>query len=348
MKEAILYEGLDSSKVGCKVCPRGCVVARDKVGYCGVRGNKDGRFYSLTYAKCSSVAADPIEKKPVFHFFPGSLALSLGTIGCNFKCKHCQNWQIAHADFESYEIGLTEVPPEKAISLAREYNCQGIAWTYNEPTIWLEYTIDSAKLCKEVGLYTVYVTNGYITFEALDAIGPFLDVFRVDIKGFTNEVYKKLAGVSDFTPILEATKRAKNKWNMHIEVVTNVIPTYNDDDRQLRSTAEWIKESLGESTPWHVTRFVPYLELSHLPPTPVETLEKARQIGRDVGLHFVYLGNVYAHPAENTYCPNCDKLVIERSGYSIGKYEVVEGKCKFCGKDLNIIEHSDEDEQNAD
>lgn len=339
MKEAILYEQLDANKVRCNVCPRTCVVSPNKVGFCGVRGNRDGLFYSLTYAKCSSIAADPIEKKPVFHWFPGSLALSLGSVGCNLKCKHCQNWQIAHPRFDEFARELTEVPPEEAISLAKQYDCQGIAWTYNEPTIWLEYTLDSAKLCKKSGLYTVYVTNGYITFDALDAIGPWLDVFRVDIKGFTNQVYKKLAGVKDFSPILNATKRAQSKWDMHIEIVTNVIPTFNDDEKQLRDIARWIKNNLGESTPWHVTRFVPCLELSYLSPTSVETLEKARDIGLSEGLYFVYVGNVCNHLGENTYCYNCKKLVIRRSGYNIGDYLIDDGKCRICGSDLGVIEH---------
>lgn len=341
MKEAILYEKLDKGKVKCNVCPRRCVIAPGKAGYCNVRANKAGVLYSLIYAKCSSICADPIEKKPVFHYFPGSLAFSLGTIGCNLRCIHCQNWEIAHASFEDSARALIDLAPQEAVAKAKEYDCLGVAWTYNEPTIWVEYTLDSAKLCKEAGLYTVYVTNGYTTFEALDAISPYLDVFRVDIKGFTNEFYKKLANVGDFSPILEATVRAKEKWKMHIEVVTNVIPTLNDDEAQLKGIAKWISQNLGKDTPWHVSRFMPYLKLSHLPPTPVATLERARQIGLDEGLHFVYLGNVYGHPAENTYCYNCQNLVIERRGYSIDKYEVAQGKCNFCGKDLNIVERSD-------
>lgn len=338
MKECILYEKLDNNKVKCHVCPWQCVIGPGKAGYCCVRLNEGGKLYAITYAKVSSMAADPIEKKPLFHFYPGSRAFSLGSLGCNFRCIHCQNWEIAHAKPAAQEPGVTELPPEEEIRLTKKYACQGIAWTYNEPTIWLEYTLDSAKLCKKENLYTVYVTNGYATAESLDEIGPYLDAYRVDVKGFTKEFYKKLAKVGKFEYVLEAAIRAQAKWHMHVEIVTNVIPTMNDDDEQLKGIAEWIRDNLGDKTPWHVTRFIPYLELSHLYPTPVETLERARQIGFEAGLKFVYIGNVPGHPGENTYCPKCKELVIERTGYAIGRYEVEGGKCKRCGEDLNIKE----------
>jgi len=335
LKEALLYEKLEKDKVKCNLCPKRCVIAPSKRGYCQVRANEEGILYTLVYGKCSSVAVDPIEKKPLFHFYPGSSVFSLGTVGCNFRCIHCQNWTIAHAKPGAAD-NLRHISPEEAVQLAEEYHCQGIAWTYNEPTIWFEYTLDTAKLCQKKGLYTVYVTNGYITEEALDMIGPYLDAYRVDVKGFSNDFYKKLAKVSDFFPVLDMAIYAKQKWNMHVEIVTNVIPTLNDGEEELRGIAHWIRENLGEETPWHVTRFMPHLELSHLPPTPVRTLEKARDIGFKEGLHFVYIGNVWAHPGENTYCYNCQNLVIERTGYNISLFEVEQGKCKFCGKELNI------------
>ncbi len=338
MKEAILYEKLEDKKVKCHVCPRYCLISPGKRGYCATRYNQDGVLYTLIYGLVSSLAADPIEKKPLFHFYPGSLALSFGTLGCNFRCKHCQNWQIAHAKPDLEEKNFTRISPEEAVSLAKRHGCRGIAWTYNEPTIWLEYTLDSAKLCKKEGLYTVYVTNGYITFEALDTIGPYLDAFRVDVKGFTNEFYEWLANVKDFSPVLQAAIRAKEKWGIHVEVVTNIIPTANDDEKSLREIARWIKNSLGANTPWHVTRFYPYLELSHLPPTPLETIERAREIGLEEGLNFVYVGNVPGYSGEDTICFNCGNLVIKRSGYELLKYEVKKGKCGFCGADLNIVE----------
>lgn len=336
MKEAALYKELDDKKVQCLVCPRECTISPGKKGWCKTRINQDGKLQTLIYGMCSSVAVDPIEKKPLFHFYPGSLVLSFGTLGCNLRCKHCQNWQIAHEEPDLKGSGLSDVSPENAVRSAEQYNCRGIAWTYNEPTIWFEYTLDTAKLCRKHGLYTIYVTNGYISTKALDAIGPYLDSFRVDVKGFTADFYRKLAGVKDFKPILQAAERAKNKWNMHVEVVTNVIPTWNDDEKQLKGIASWIKNTLGEDTPWHISRFYPYLKLSHLPPTPVSTLEKARQIGCEEGLNFVYLGNVPGHDGENTYCPQCKRLVIERTGYTLGQFEVEKGKCRYCQRDLNL------------
>jgi pyruvate formate lyase activating enzyme len=223
------------------------------------------------------------------------------------------------------------------VAMAGKYGCKGVAWTYNEPTIWFEYTLDGARLAKQKGLYTVYVTNGYITPEALDAIGPYLDAFRVDVKGFTNDFYRKLAQVPNWETILDAAVRAKKKWNMHVEIITLVIPTWNDDEAQLRSIADWIAEELGEMTPWHVTRFMPYLELSNIPPTPVETLERARDIGQKAGLKYVYIGNVPGHPGENTHCHNCKKLIIERSGYEIGENNVTsDGRCAFCKTDIGV------------
>jgi pyruvate formate lyase activating enzyme len=339
MKEATLYDKLEDKKVHCRVCAQDCTISPGKRGYCQTRLNKDGKLFSLIYAKCSSIAADPIEKKPVFHYRPGSNVLSFGSLGCNLRCGHCQNWQIAHLNPDEEASGLTDVSPEEAIRLAGTYNCQGIAWTYNEPTIWLEYTLDTAKLCKQNSLYTVYVTNGYTTLESLDLMGPYLDVYRVDIKGFNNNAYRTLCKVSDYSPILKAAERARKKWNMHVEVVTNVIPTLNDDQEQLEQLAQWIKSTLGVDTPWHVTRFVPSYNFTHLPATPVKTLEKAREIGLSAGLRFVYIGNVAGHSGENTYCYRCGKQVISRSGYVIKNYEVNGGTCAFCGAPLNIVDN---------
>jgi pyruvate formate lyase activating enzyme len=344
----MFYEKLDGKKVRCGLCPRRCTIMPDRSGYCGVRKNEEGILYTLIYGKTSSINIDPIEKKPLFHFHPGSMCLSLGTFGCNMRCIHCQNWEIAHVvlveglhEKKVYNI-LTEdrteiLSPERAVEMVLESGAEGIAWTYNEPTIWFEYTYDCAKLAKANGLYTVYVTNGYITTEALDTIGPYLDAFRVDIKGFTKEFYQKLAKVPNFETILEATKRAKDKWNMHVEIITLVIPGWNDDDKQLKDIASWIKNNLGDQTPWHVTRFVPYLELRDLHVTPVETLERARQIGFDAGLKYVYIGNVPGHKGENTYCPKCKHLLIERVGYETEIKGLSGNKCDFCGEEIPIV-----------
>ena len=337
MSEAILYDTLSGSRVRCNVCQWRCVIGPGKAGVCRVRRNDGGILHLTNYAEVTSLAADPIEKKPLFHFFPATLAFSLGTWGCNFHCTHCQNWEISCVEEPSdMRRDLQKVSPQEAVSLAKKHNCAGIAWTYNEPTIWFEYTLDSAKLAKENGLYTVYVTNGYITPEALDTISPYLDAWRVDIKGFSDALYKNLAKIPLWKEILEMAKRAQQKWNMHVEVVTNIIPTMNDDEEQLEGIAGWIHDELGELTPWHVTRFYPHYHLMHLPPTSITSLEKAYDIGKKAGLRFVYLGNVPGHDRENTVCYSCGNVVIRRLGYNTQVTGVDNSKCRFCGAELNV------------
>jgi len=331
MREALLYEKLSGDRVRCNVCQRRCVIVEGERGYCFTRVNRNGSLYTLIYGEVSSLSVNPIEKKPVFHFYPGSRWLSLGSLGCNFRCPGCQNWEIAHSRVDSKGRGTRYISPEECVRLAKDYGCLGISWTFNEPTLWFEYTLEGARLAKEEDIYTNYVTNGFITEEALDTIGPYLDVFRVDIKGFSEETYRRIAHLSDFTRILETTKRAKEKWKMHVEIVTNVIPGYNDDEGQLRGIASWIRRDLGADTPWHVTRFHPYLELSRLPSTPISTLERAREIGFEEGLHYVYLGNVPGHPGENTYCHNCKNLLIRRFVFDLQENNIVNGRCPECG-----------------
>ncbi|MFC2013747.1 AmmeMemoRadiSam system radical SAM enzyme [Chloroflexota bacterium] len=336
MHEAMLYEKLSDSRVRCNTCQWRCTISPGKFGLCKMYHNQNGTLYNMNYAKVSSVAADPIEKKPLFHFFPGTLAFSLGSWGCNFHCQDCQNWQISCSEIGEPWRGSQEVHPQQAIEMAKQNHCQGIAWTYNEPSIWFEYTLDSAKLAKENNLYTVYVTNGYMTPEALDTIGPYLDAWRVDIKGFTDAFYKKLAKLIHWRGILGVAKQAKDKWKMHIEVVTNIIPTMNDDDQQLEGIARWIHDELGELTPWHVTRFYPNYDLMDLPPTPVSTLEHAYDIGKKAGLIFVYAGNVPGHKSESTLCYSCGNLIVQRMGYQTKVRGLDGSKCKFCGAELNF------------
>jgi pyruvate formate lyase activating enzyme len=336
MHEAVLFEKLPDSRVRCLTCQWRCQVNPGKYGVCGMYQNQGGTLFNLNYARVSSAAADPIEKKPLFHFYPGTLCFSLGTLGCNFHCKHCQNWEISTADSSSLLHSCREIQPKAAIDLARQYRCQGISWTYNEPTIWFEYTLDSAKLAKSSHLYTVYVTNGYATPEALDIIGPYLDAWRVDIKGFSDEFYKTLSGVPRWREVLEVTKRAKNKWGMHVEVITNIIPTMNDDDKQLEGIAKWIRDELGELTPWHVTRFYPHHRLTHLPPTPLAAIDRACEIGRQAGLKFIYAGNVSGHQSESTRCYACGKVNVKRFGYETEVTGLDGSKCRFCGAELNF------------
>jgi pyruvate formate lyase activating enzyme len=340
VREATLYEKLPNSVVRCNVCQWRCTIRPQKSGLCRVRRNVDGILEVLNYGEVSSVAVDPIEKKPLFHFHPTSQVFSLGGWGCNFHCRHCQNWQISCQTPWEDRQDSRQISPEASIELARKYSCQGIAWTYNEPVIWLEYTLDSAKLAKAGGLYTVYVTNGYATPEALDAIGPHLDAWRVDVKGFSDEFYRQLARVSRWRGILEVAERAQEKWGMHVEVVTNIIPTMNDDDAQLEGIATWIRDRLGELTPWHVTRFYPQHELRGVPPTPIATLERAHDIGKKAGLRFVYVGNLHGHEGENTLCYSCGQVAVKRTGYQTQPVGLNGSRCRFCGAELNFRSES--------
>lgn len=320
----------------CRLCPKFCLVADGRAGFCGVRVNDGGSLYSLIYARASSIAADPIEKKPLFHFYPGSLVYSLGSIGCNLRCRHCQNYEIAYAKAREVASRLMRVPPAETAARAAAEGCRGVALTYNEPTIWIEYALDLFRECRARGLYTVFVTNGYITGEALDAVAPLLDAYRVDVKGFSEAAYHEIAGIRDFSPILEAAERAFRAHGIHVEVVTLVIPTVNDDEEELRGIARWIRDRLSPSVPWHVTRFYPYVDFAHLPPTPVATLERARAIGFEEGLQFVYVGNVPGHEGEATVCPACGEVVVARRGYHVSVLRVREGACAACGQDLNL------------
>lgn len=332
MIESLLYEKRDALKVKCNVCQVRCVIKPGKRGFCNTRLNKDGVLYTLIYGVTSSAFIDPVEKKPLYHFHPGTKVFSAGTRGCNFKCPGCQNWHISHDEPEEMGENMILMSPEESVRLAKRDGAQGICWTYNDPSIWFEHTLDAAKEAKKLGLYTAYVTNGYSTPEALDLIGPYLDAFRVDIKAFSAKSYQAISGLGKWEGILEVTKRAKHHWKMHVECVTNVTPTMNDSDEILGGIAGWIVKDLGPDTPWHVSRFHPYLDLSHLPSTPISTLERAHEIGVAAGLNYVYLGNVPGHAWENTYCPGCKNCVIRRQGYSLTELRLNGDACARCGR----------------
>jgi pyruvate formate lyase activating enzyme len=265
---------------------------------------------------------------------PGTLSYSLGTIGCNFRCQHCQNWNISQVTL--VESHTMEITPEAAIKRALASGSKSISWTYNEPAIWHEYTYDSAVLAKKVGLKTIYVTNGYITPEALRRIAPYLDVFRVDIKSFSDDFYRKICGAR-LAPVLESTKLAK-ELGMHIETITLVIPTKNDSPEEITQIVRWVHENLGADTPMHFTRFHPMYKMDDLEPTPVTTLEMAYDIAKKAGMRFVYLGNVGGHRYENTYCPKCNSLLSDRIGYRVSEVRIKEGKCPECGEIIPIVE----------
>ncbi len=334
IKEAMLYDKLEGSKVHCNVCGHRCIISNGKRGFCRVRENKNGILYTLIYNTVSSEAVDPIEKKPLFHFYPGTLAYSLGTIGCNFRCKHCQNWTISQIELDkAYTV---EITPEEAVQRALAVGAKTIAWTYNEPTIWYEYTYDCAKIAKEAGLATAYITNGYITPEALKNISPYLDAFRVDIKAFTDNFYREITSAK-LGPVLESAKLAR-ELGMHVEVVNLIIPTHNDSPEEIRNMVKWILENLGSDTPLHFTRFQPQYKMSELIPTPIRKLEEAHKIAKDEGMRFVYIGNVPGHDYENTYCPKCGTLLIRRNAFALFEYNITpKGSCPKCGEVIPIV-----------
>jgi len=330
-REAILYERLKDDTVKCNVCQRRCLIPNGSTGFCMTRENQGGKLYSLIYGEVSSLSVNPIEKKPVYHFLPGSRWLSLGSLGCNFRCPGCQNWRIAH--WRGGPMGTQYLSPPSLVSEAKAAGCKGISWTFNEPALWLEYILDAAKLAKHEGLYTNYVTNGFLTQEAFDRIAPFLDVYRVDIKGFSDQSYRKVTGVKGFEGVSRIAERAKD-YGMHVEIVTNIIPSLNDSEADLRGITSWISERLGPDTPWHVTRFHPHHDLVHLHPTPVATLERAWAIGKEEGLWYIYLGNVPGHRLENTYCHRCQALLIERYVFDVIRSSIKNNRCPDCGAEI--------------
>jgi len=333
---ALLWE-LEGDRVACRLCPNLCKIAEGHAGICGVREVRDGRLVALTYGRISSIAADPIEKKPVFHYHPGTLVLSLGSVGCSMRCGHCQNWQISRAKPGEGD-GLHELAPHAVADMARKYRCPGVAFTYNEPVIWAEYVIDAARACKEAGLFTIMVTNGYVTTEGLDLFGGLIDVWRVDLKGATDETYHELCHVPSVGPVMAAAERAKHHWGMHVEVVTNIVPDVNDSPEELRAMAMWVAGSLGVDTPWHITRFFPYLDYAEKSQTPISTLHAARDAGREAGLRFVYLGNIAESGSEDTVCPQCGAVAVHRTGYTITAKHLQKGACSRCGAALGIVE----------
>jgi pyruvate formate lyase activating enzyme len=337
MHEARLYQRLEENTVRCGLCPHRCTIRDGKQGICGVRLNRDGTLYAATFGKIIAEAIDPIEKKPLFHFLPGSVSYSLGTIGCNFHCAHCQNWHISQQTLEM-EV-LRDLSPEQGVERAIASGSASIAWTYNEPTIWHEYPLAMGTLAREKKLGTVYVTNGYITEEGLQELSPMLNAFRVDIKTFSDDFYRKVCG-GRLQPVLDSTVRAK-ELGMHIETVTLVIPGLNDSMEEMEALIAWVLENLGPDTPMHFTRFHPEYKMRDRGPTKTETLEKIYERAKEMGMHYPYLGNVFNHPYESTYCPECGQLVIERSGYSVQIRGLEDHTCTACGGHIEYVSHID-------
>jgi len=328
MKEAMLYEKLSDNKVRCNLCAHHCVITEGKKGICKVRENRDGTLYTLVYGRTISQHVDPVEKKPLLHFYPGSTAYSIATPGCNFRCRWCQNWEISQMARERHFIMGEEASPEQVVAAVQQASCQSIAYTYTEPTVFFEYAYDTARLAHETGLANIYVTNGYMTKEMLETFQPYLDAANVDLKAFRDETYRKYVGAR-LQPVLDAIKVMK-RLGIWLEVTTLVIPGINDDDGELKDAADFVADELGVETPWHISRFFPAYKMTDVPSTPVETLHRAREIGLEAGLRYVYMGNVPG--AANTVCHECGKMLIQRSGYRILENHIQpDGRCPNCG-----------------
>jgi len=324
----MFQEVREEKKVQCSLCSHRCLISPGKRGICAVRENRDGVLYSLVYDKVIARNIDPIEKKPLFHFHPGSLSYSVATPGCNFRCRHCQNADISQLprDHGGAVLG-EEVPPSAIVAAALKYRCASISYTYTEPTIYFELAYDAARLAAEAGLKNVFVTNGYITPEALKVIRPYLHAANIDLKGFTDEFYKKICGAR-LQPVLDAIRLYK-EFGIWIEITTLVIPGHNDSEGELKGIAQFVR-SVGEDIPWHVTRFHPTYNLTDRPRTPLETLKRARQIGLEAGLRYVYEGNIPGE-GEETFCWNCKKSLVKRVGFSVDENNIKDGKCPYCG-----------------
>ena len=332
--EARFYESLGDGLVKCTICPRKCVMKPGERGFCGTRENRDGRLYSLIYGEVSASAVDPIEKKPLFHFEPGSLTFSISSVGCSFKCPWCQNYHISMARPEDYRT--TRMEPGEVVRLAEKYGCPSISITYNEPIIWLEYVEDVAKLAKAKGMKVVLVTNGYISLEALDAVSGLIDAANVDIKAFTEEFYRRYCKGS-LSDVLAATEAMKEK-GIHVETTSLLIPGLNDSEEEVRALCRWHLENLGPDTPIHFSRFFPCYKMAYKEPTPISTLEMARRIALEEGLRYVYVGNLPGNPGEHTYCPTCHKAVIKRYGFEIDEWNLDdEMRCPDCGTKIPIV-----------
>ncbi len=328
--EARYYEKLPHKKIQCKLCPKECVIDDRERGYCGVRENREGTYYTLVYSRPCTYHADPIEKKPLFHFHPGTLAFSIATAGCNVNCKFCQNWQISQSRPE--QIRSVYMPPDKVANLAEQYDCLSIAYTYSEPTVFYEYMVDSADAGHQQNIKSVVITAGYIKKDPLIELCKKVDAIKVDLKAYSQNFYRDVVN-GELKPVLESlvTMRKMNVWT---EIVYLLVPTLNDSENEIKELCKWIKNNLGVDVPIHFTRFHPQYLLKNLPSTPVKTLDRAKKIADAEGLNYVYVGNVPGHPAESTYCPKCSKKVINRVGYTIREMNIKNNNCINCNTQI--------------
>lgn len=335
MKEALLYDKLEDQRVRCDLCAHRCTISPGHKGVCRVRENRDGTLYTLVYGIPLSQAVDPIEKKPLFHFYPGSSAFSIATAGCNFRCSFCQNSDISQMPRERGQIAGRQASPEEIVRAAQRSGSQSIAYTYTEPTIFFEYSYDIARLAHAAGIASVYVTNGYMTSDMLelfqgrqDKHEPWLDAANVDLKAFRDETYRQVCGAR-LQPVLDALKAMK-ALGIWVEVTTLVVPGMNDSEGELSDIARFIASELGAETPWHISRFHPDYEMTDRGPTPAATLRRAYDLGREMGLRYVYVGNMPDAHLEDTLCPGCGQAVLSRWGFWVAQRHIQDGRCAFC------------------
>jgi pyruvate formate lyase activating enzyme len=329
-REAMFYTKLKNKRVICELCPRHCVITSGKRGFCRNRENQNGTLVSVVYNKPCSYGREPIEKAPFYHFLPGATRITLATAGCNQTCKYCQNWEISQSSLEDlHNIYLT---PEQIIQDAQKEKIPIICFTYSEPIVYYEYMYDIAVRARKAGIKTAVVSGGFINAEPLQELCKVVDAIKIDLKGFEESFYQNVCG-SELEPVLQACEIIK-KSDVHFELVNLVVPTLNDDTSKIKAMCLWIKDKLGTDIPLHFSRFFPQYKLPDLPPTPITTLERAVQIAQNIGIKYVYIGNVPGHAYDNTYCPNCKNLLLKRQGYSIIENNIRDGKCKYCKTEI--------------
>lgn len=332
MREALFYTKAAGGKVRCRLCAHSCLIKEGRTGICGVRKNSGGTLFSLVYGKAISAHVDPIEKKPLFHLLPGSLSFSIATVGCNFSCRHCQNADISQMPRDRHVVQGHDLPPREVVRLAVESRCRSISYTYTEPTVYFEYAYDTAVLAAAAGLKNVFVTNGYTSGDALKEMAPYLDGANVDLKSFREEFYHRICGAR-LAPVLE-TLRLYRTLGIWLEVTTLVIPGENDSDEELKDIAGFIAGELGPEVPWHVSAFHPTYRLTAPPRTPADTLRRAKRIGVEAGLRYVYEGNIPGE-GEDTLCSSCGRAVISRYGFSVRENRLDKDRCPYCGSPVD-------------
>ena len=337
LEQAVLWESAEDRKVRCRLCGFRCAIEAGQLGHCAVRKNVDGTLYSLSYDKVCAAGADPIEKKPLFHFQPGTQSFSIATMGCNFRCSFCQNWQISQAALEDGRIEGQAVSPEQIVRAAGRSGCRSIAYTYTEPTVFMELCHDCGRLAAEQGLANVFVSNGYMTREAIDLAAGWLDGINVDLKAFSEDYYTRLCKAR-LQPVLDTIAYIAQETDIWMEVTTLLVPGENDSEEELKRLAEFLVRQAGPDVPWHISRFHPQYEYLEAQATPLESLERAERIGKEAGLRYVYLGNVPGSRSESTFCYACGRVLIERTGYRINANHITNSQCPDCGAAIAGVE----------